>query len=239
MRCSPSHVQASRTLGNQWEKRKSLAGTSGWNTRVCCLKRKAHAWSTALTERTHTQNEPRASLDSSAPGPDLIHVVTTPSHRNSMCASNAVRFGLPVDVDRTQGLHERAPTELAETRGTRKRSRRVQHSTQRWETLTDMGPRSSMRHPKPRTACCASFCRVPPSLRVGLVAVVLPCWRLPVFGSAVTGFVCRRQACQIAPQACRGGRPLWGRLALRVTPWFALLRFCSVRRHLSLRMERR
>ena len=111
-----------------------------------------------------------------------------------------------------------------------------QRSTQRRETLTDMGPHSSMRHPKPRIACCALFCRVPPSLCVGLVAVVLPCWRLPVFGSAMAGFVCRRQACQIVPQACRGRRPLWGRFALWVAPWFALLWFCSVRRHLSLRM---
>ena len=96
--------------------------------------------STRMEHRAHrahnTQNEPEAAMDTNALGPDLKHVVTTASHRNLMCASNAVRSGLPVDVDRTQGLYERAPTELGETRGTRKRSRRVQHSTQRWETLS-------------------------------------------------------------------------------------------------------
>ena len=57
-------------------------------------------------------------MDSSAPGPDLIHVVTTPSHRNLMRASNPVRFGLPVDVDRTHGQNDPVPTELTETYGT-------------------------------------------------------------------------------------------------------------------------
>ena len=77
---------------------------------------------TRMEHRAHrahnTQNEPRAATDTNALGPDLIHVVTTPSHRNLTCATNAVRFGLPLEIDRTHGQNEPVPTELTDTRGT-------------------------------------------------------------------------------------------------------------------------
>ena len=77
---------------------------------------------TRMEHRAHrahnTQNEPRAATDTNALGPDLIHVVTTPSHRNFICATNAVRFGLPLEIDRTHGQNEPVPTELTDTRET-------------------------------------------------------------------------------------------------------------------------
>ena len=69
--------------------------------------------------RAHnTQNEPKAAMDTNALGPDLKHVDTTLSHRNFICATIAVRFGIPLEIDRTHGRNEPVLTGLTETRGT-------------------------------------------------------------------------------------------------------------------------